>query len=618
MTVPNRTAVPLWVWLVAGALALTEPAMHAWLAYGPGADAATGLRTGDSHVYLHAMRAFDTGFHTPYASVEAPLGARSWRYFALPTHFLYAAIGYAAHALFLPDFLALGIANGICAFLFLLAAHRLLRAVAPHAASAAFLLFALGGGVAGPLYLAAAAMGWPADPAFERWFGPFANYGLVEGAHLWPFLLFPRLYYTLSLAAGFLAFARIAERRPGLYATMALLFAAQLINMRAGTFVFAMLAVWLLCNGPGPMAKRIGLAALLALPIAAGGAVTIALLRLHPAYAANVYGGIGETAWFSALLCAAGLHVVIAAPAMAAALRTAPKPLALAAGAGLGYLTLWIALYAAYQVYYGNRWPWGDATAAVHISDWALAGAVLGALGAAFGKRSPAPPHPSLWAALWLVAAIAVAISAWGQGAFMNLLPRRMLITLALPLAILAAESLAIVARPTLRRGLWILLALCGLATVAASALAFQGPFGQRPGEGAFARLHYERMTPADSALLDALPPGRVLAPAYTPWSFTEVIALRPQNSVVFGVGTLNHSDLAFEPMKNAVDAFFRPGALPGERRAFLRRWGARYVYCPDTCPVDPAVLNELRALPFLRPVAEAGRGAIFAVDGTP
>src|SRR5690606_10378192 len=122
-------------------------------------------------------------FYSPYASVEAPLGDHSWHYYALPTHLFYAVVGWLGHTIHLPPFITLGLANGIGVFLFLLATYRLLVAVAPRVPKTAFSLFALGGGIAAPVYAVCAAFGGTNNPAFERWFNPFAAYSLIEGAH---------------------------------------------------------------------------------------------------------------------------------------------------------------------------------------------------------------------------------------------------------------------------------------------------------------------------------------------------------------------------------------------------------------------------------------------------
>jgi hypothetical protein len=217
---------------------------------------------------------------------------------------------------------------------------------------------------------------------------------------------------------------------------------------------------------------------------------------------------------------------------------------------------------------------------------------------------------------LWLLLFTAAGVSAWGGGWYMQLVPRRLLVLLGLPLAILAAATLNRIAarRPRVANRLTAGVAVLGACSVAVGALYFQGPLGHTPGEGPFAYLHYELMTPADAALLDALPPGRVAAPMFNPFAFTEVIALRPGNPVACGVGTLNHADVPFEPMREATRSFFLPETPDAFRREFVRAWCVRYVYCPDTCPVPEQTLEAFRATPWLQEVAARGEGAVFKV----
>ncbi len=220
------------------------------------------------------------------------------------------------------------------------------------------------------------------------------------------------------------------------------------------------------------------------------------------------------------------------------------------------------------------------------------------------------------WVTLWLLFFVVLAISAWGQGWYMRLAPRRMMVLIGIPLALVSAQGLSTLWQ---RRKEWALAwggvySLCGASTIAVALLFFQGPLGREACEGLFAYVHYEIMTEADGRMIETLPPGRVLTPMYNPWCFSDVVALRDGNTVAAGVGTFNHSDLAFDTMKAEVARFFTAGETQAERRAFVERWCIDIVYCPDTTPVSQDMVSELAATPWLRERSREGRGAVFEV----
>jgi hypothetical protein len=78
----------------------------------------------------------------------------------------------------------------------------------------------------------------------------------------------------------------------------------------------------------------------------------------------------------------------------------------------------------------------------------------------------------------------------------------------------------------------------------------------------------------------------------------------------------MNLGEQPFGPLQESVNRFFSDAASDAERRDFLTKWCVNFVYCPDTCPVDPAVLEGLRRLPWLEVLAEEGRGVVFRVKG--
>ena len=139
--------MPWWVWVLCILLPGTEIFLHAFMPLLlPQEAASTGFHIGDTPFFLTSMDAFVNGFDSPYATCQSPLGGASVRYFMLPHHWLYGAIGWVAHTLGITPFLMLGLANALCGFLYLVSAYFLLRRLIPRHVSSAFLIFTLGGG----------------------------------------------------------------------------------------------------------------------------------------------------------------------------------------------------------------------------------------------------------------------------------------------------------------------------------------------------------------------------------------------------------------------------------------------------------------------------------------
>lgn len=616
MTVGGRT--PWWVWALGAVLACTEPVMHIWIASFPPPNAVpTGLRAHDSVIYLQSMKAVESGCEMPFAGVESSRGDQDPRYFVVPNFMLYAALGALAHALHVDHFLFLGFANGLGAFLYLIAVFRFLEEASPRYARAAFALFALGGGLGGVSYLFTGILGLHDVHLFDEYFRRFALYELIEGPHLLPFLHFQRIYYTVSLAccyAGLALFLRY-ERQGRRFAWPAclLLAAGTFINMRYGPLAWSILALCLI-DRPGAPRLRAELAGIALGGVLLGLAAAVTAHYAHPRLLENAYHTVRQAMWLSPFVCAAALHSITVPQRVVFALarsRGLPRALGFAA---CGYLAAFAALFLAYQVYYGNLLIARDAAAALAISDWALAGGLLGA-GAAFlfrrfSAEAGARP-PQSWVSLWLLLFTAGAVSAFAQGRFLGFSPQRLMVFLWLPLCLLSAETLT--DWGTRRRIPCALtsaaFAVAGVSSILVSALFFHGPVGRVPGKGPFARLHTEIMSSADAELLDAVRPGRVLAPM----PFGDIASLRPGVGAVHGVGALQ-ADIAYLETEQAVSRFFSADGDDAFRRRFVRERRVDYVYCPDTFPVDEAVVRRLRAARWLRVAAEGGRGVLFQV----
>ena len=50
------------------------------------------------------------------------------------------------------------------------------------------------------------------------------------------------------------------------------------------------------------------------------------------------------------------------------------------------------------------------------------------------------------------------------------------------------------------------------------------------------------------------------------------------------------------------------------ERHGIVVRLAVGAVFCPDTCPVDTAVIEQLDNTPWLHKTATAGNGCIYTV----
>lgn len=605
-------------------LSAIDPLTHIWLKFGlPPRMAHTGFHIGDTPFFLTSMRIFQNGFYSPYAASQSPLAAHSIAYFALPHHWLYGAIGSIGDLFRVDPFLWLGMANGVCGAFYLFMVYRFLRKLTPARANLAFAIFSLGGGLGGALYLLNGLWGDRAAPGFESWFHRYARYELIEGPFLSPALLMPRLYYTLPLALGFAALtrflrnARHANYRPDA-CVMAMSLLTAYLNARAG-MMFAIVALLYLWTAPPANARsRLQLAAAFAAPAALGMFLAALQFRMNPHGAENVGELLRRCAWFGSLLPLLFWHFFTVPPALKRHLADLPPSARIFASAGLGYLAVFAALYFAHQVYFGNLLAGGDTAAAIQVSDYALLGAAAGALYGSrrMGSRRTAS-NDTAWLALWFLAFLAVAVSAFGRGWFMRFMPERFLTLLGVPLAVLSAEGLTRIreTRPRLSQALVVSMLACGACSLGVAALCFQGPLGRNVHDTAFAWAHSELMAPEDARLIDKIGEGVVLAPASLPPLFGDVIVhRRPKTSTVFGQPSLEFGGIRMSSLGQAVQRFFAPGAANAERRAFVKEWRVEYIYCPSTRPVDPEVIKQFRNSIWLEETARDGAAALFRV----
>lgn len=605
------------------ALAAIEPMTHCWIVAAPPAKSVpTGLHTGDSGHHLVAMASFSNGFASPFATCRAEDGGSGFRYFAAPIFLLYGIVGEIGRLLGISPFLWLGLVNGLGGFLLFWSVYRFLRHIAPNEAMPAFYLYALGGGLGGLVFLGAGLGGELDASGFEAWFHRFARYELIEGQHLSPILLMPRFYYTLPLALGFAALTALVETDRGrcpahLVFTCFLLFTTTAINLRLGPLLWGVGAAYLLLGSPNERLYRLWLAVSTCGAVAAGAVVFLGLLQVHPSYADNVRGVTRECILLLPLLFATIWHWPAVKTALCRTLAVLP-PLPRAIVVGLsGYLALYALLYLGHQAWYGNWWRGGDLQAAIWASDGAWVAIVPAAVvGWKWAPRRPVDTvvSPGMrWVSLWFVVLLALSVSAWGQGWFLQVSPQRGMVLLGVPLALLAASGLRTWPRPARMAGFALIIG-SGVLSQAVAALYFQGHLGRTPGKGHFAYLHYAHMSEADARLLEALPSGTVAVPPWSPIAFGEIVAHHGDYTVLGGPGAMNLGDQPFGALQEDVNRFFDADTDDAMRRLFVEEWCVDYIYCPDTCPVEERVLQAFRDIAWLDPVANAGRGMVFKV----
>lgn len=585
------------------ALSSIEPLTHVWIAcFPPEGAVPTGMHTGDSAIFLHAMASTQTNFHSPFATCHSPDGENSWHYYAPPHFLLYAAVGWIGHALHIPPFFFLGLINGLGGALYLAASYAFLREIAPRHARTAFYCFAFPGGLGGIFYLVCALLGWTQHPEFTSYFERFAHYELIEGQTLSPVLLMPRFYYTAPLAAGVAGltlFVRAARNgTKGLSIAAGLLFGlTTLFHLRVGPVFGGIALLYLLCVPRGTVRQRLFQAAATILPVAVGGVCFWRLVTLPAAFTQNAALVTGMLLWFIPFLTLTCFHWLLLPRVLRQALAAMPGLVRLAGGALAGYLALYALLYLGYLGYYGNWLRGGDTSAAVAVSDWALLGALPGLWLARKRDLHPIPSfeaRESAWLALWFLGLLALALSAFGHGAFLRATPQRLFVLLALPMALLTAQALHTLSTRW-RRVLFGVLMTAGICSLSVGALWFQGPLGRVPGKGPFAYLHYEFMTPADQRAIASIPDYQtVLLPSWSPIAFGEILSLRPNLQVLGGPGAMNLSGVFFDNIQNDINIFFNPETNNKDRKSIANRWCVNYVYCPYTCRIDERVLEQL------------------------
>jgi hypothetical protein len=612
--------VPWWAWVIILALSITQPLLLFWIRYAPPEGfVSTGLHIPDSALFLYSMRMFRNGFESAYATCQSTEGLRGIAFYSVPHLWLYGVLGLVGKLLHADYFLLYGFASGFGAFCYLLAVYAFLYEAAPKQAKLAFALFSLSGGLGGILYMVTGCLGLHDAPGFEEVFRRFAVYELFEGPHLLPVLLFPRFYYTLSMAlclaalTAFMSDVRTRNDRNIPWTTL-LLPLGVFIDMRFGVFTMGIAILFLIAQTGMSFGDRLNRAVALAVRFLLGALPALALMRVNPAVITNHLQVTNMAMWLSPFVAVALFHLLLLPGELRTRLPGLPLYARVVASSAVGYLAAFTVLFLGYQAYYGNLLVARDAAVANAVSDWALLGGLIGGL---YALAHPEPLRVTGsydWIPLWFLLYLALAISAFGQGWVLRFGPQRIEVFLWLPLCILSASALQRL-EAVERRATYVLggiMIACGLCSIGVSLLCFQGPLGRRPGVSLYADSHSEVMTAADACVMDRVGAGIVLAPIPA----SDIIVLRRGNRTVFGTGSFNLSDQPYAPLRTAVGKFFSPDASAEFRQQFVEEWCVEYVYCPDTWPVDPAVVEELRRIPWLEEIAAKGKAVLFKVAG--
>jgi hypothetical protein len=613
----SNVRTPLWVWVVIALIACIEPMLHLWIEQFPPEGAApTGLHVPDSAFFIHSMAMFDTGFYLPYATCLSEWGDRHIGFFSSTGYWLYGAVGQLGTLLGAGHFLWLGIANGIFGFVYLYVAWRFFLVAAPQVSRLAFLLFAIGGGPGGLLYLATGVFGLHNHEDFDRLFYPFAMYELFEGPNLSPALHMTRLYYTVPLALGIGGLTALIKgaqigcsRHIGFSAF--LIFVCTVLHIRNGAFITVAGLLFLWQQAEAPASFRIRSAISWILAVTAGGALYMAVILQHPTVTQNTFDTVRQSAWFVPLLLASMFFLIPVSIQLRNTTSRLSRLARCSAFAAMGYLIAFTLCFGVYQIVQGNLPVYGNAAAASVVSDIALIGAAVGFV---IGWRQPLTDTraPQGWMVLWLLLFTCGTISAFGQGWYLQFAPQRLMVVLGIPLCVVAAlglqsmfESRAVLARLHL-----LAIVVCGIFSITVGALFIQGPLGHEPGQGPYASFHAQWMTDEDEALIQFL--GANSGNMLVQPPFGDIAAARG-TAVIYGLPSIQADQLAV-PLEADVRRFFALDAGADFRAAFLKKYCIPFVYCPDTFPADPALIDQFDAWDGLTPMASQGKGRVWLV----
>ena len=608
--------MPLWVPAIMLGLALIEPATHLWLVHAPPAGfVSTGLHTRETVFLRYWMRPFDAP--SPFALDETQ---PSWGINAPRVFF--GTAGALGRAVSLDDFTTLGWLNGLCMLTLLLGVYTFLRTAVPRVANVSFIVYALAGGLGGILYFITGLLGLHDAANFERYFQRYAHYELFQGKFLGPAPLLVYPHYTLPLGFGFaaLALAIQADRRRSharLAVAAILLFLGGCLNVRLGPMMWAIFIGYLIAASSSASGMRVHAAGLLAIPAWAAFVVAWWPIYRQSGSLSNQIEYGSAAVWFSPLITATVFHLITVPIALRRVLPSLPRWQYACAWAAFGYLALFTTLYFAHLVYYGTYLVCNDTAPPLKFSDLSLLGGVAGAVWALTRTRSHDARRDDFgWICLWFLAFLVFSISAFGRGLWLTLTPQRLMVFYGVPLAMLSAYGLVILAERR-RAWAWTLggaMIVCGACSIAVGAFVFRGPLGPRPGETPYGESHAELMRTDDAACIQRVADGFFLAPLTTNPTFGDVVAARDPRVKVFGVGSFGLSGLDYGMLEADVSRIYLLGTPESDRRAFLDRWKVDWVYVPATPAEFAPLAAEFHTYPWIEVVCTEGDATLFKV----
>lgn len=644
---PQSFRPPRWAWALILGLGLIDPLSHVLIQVAPPAGTVpTQGHVVDTFNYLTAMEYAHPPWYSPYNLCDSPYAEGDPTLYAIPHHHLFGAIGTVGSWLHVPPFYMMSLANGLGLVFYLFAVYAFLVSAVPRLAHRAFVLFCLGGGLGGLLYVLTGLFGVHTHPQFGEYFLRYFLYELSEGPRFQPWLMAARLYYTLAFGFGFLALTALwhamAKDKKGLLVLAAVLFACTtLANFRVGPMLWGAAAIIIFCRAEWPWKRRIGWVAALLGGVGVGGATAIAMVSRNPELLETVARSARLALWFSPFVSATFFYWILIPGTLLRAVNQAPQWLRYAGWSAVGYISAYAVLYGLYQAYYGNFLRTGEFQVAVTMTDFALLlGVPLGcsfawwkgpaarwghngyhacaappAMGLITSEVSPTPAPP--WAALWLLAFFALSFSAWGQGWFLKYTPDRFIIVIGVPLAILGAAAIqrGLGCCPPIFRGLQGCIIGCGVLSLLVTWLVSYGPLGYHSLQQHYSWTRNAFMNQADADTLAHLEDGVVLAPSLGAPLMGD-LAVMQGNATVHGIGSVDYTRHIANDVRAQVADFYHPDTPNALREDLVEKWCVRYVYCPDTDPVDPTTVAQLRASEWLVEVAANGDAVLFAVGG--
>ncbi len=603
--------MPWWIIVVVIGLGALTPLCHYWVSHcPPPSEAFTGLRTVDDAQFRHSMRIFLPGFRSPYVLCSSPYAPEY-----LPLSSLSCILGvwgYLGHWLGADEFCFLGLANGIAGGLYLLAVYFLLREVAPRQANLAFCLHALGGGLAGISFIGCSLAGWREVSGFYVWFYRFAQLELYEGVSLNPLTLFPRIYYTLSLAALFTSliffhrYLHLGSLKRLIIAGI-LAFAGTFINARYGLPLWVLVLLWLLCVPKQPGCRRIAAGTTMGAGTLLGSLAVIVLIKNTSIVFENQLA-IRSSIWVSSLAIAGLWHLVLAPIPCVQGLRRLPFMPRVIGYALAGWLAAFVLLYLLNNLYYGN-FPPADFTPALWASDKAFAGALLGGIVAIRNRQQHVSEssEPTDWLVLGVLLFLAASIGLFFGGWYLRLTPERLLILASVPLCVMSAKSIQWIKcmRPRMAHVLFAAIILCGVCSQSVSLLYYLGPWGPS----------FTHMSGIDDVCMRSLGEGTVLT---MPPTYGDIIGLRNQNNKVFGTNSNALSGMFWPQISDDFGRFLSPEASESFRREIVQKYCVNYIYCPDTAPVPKSVISDLQRLPWIETTQHMDNAYVMHVVDEP